>query len=429
MSEIDIDAILRQGKSLADEVEVYVSRYEDLSLEQRQMAVSSVFEHAGQNIYIRVVKDGKIGVSATSDPTRIADCMKAAVSSANLSDAIAGWDGLSRKTEIANGPDPFDESLEISADVASEYLERMNAGAETYKEARVVTAGVTLLKGASILANSNGVWLERKFTDISLGIDAICEGSTGYDGDSAPFASRLNPEKIGEQTAFYATASRGGEMIESKKYDVVFSENVVDSLVLELFSDAVNGRNVITGKSIYANALGEMVANPKISLTDSPMAEAGDSWRRFDTEGTPTKQFDIVRDGVLTSFLYDKKTAAQAKTQTTGNALRAGNGTTTISPHCLTISAPTEDVLSRPCLFVKEVIGAHTANPLTGEFSVEVANAFLAEGGKLLRPVKKAMLAGNVFDILKGDITISETAKAFSGALVPQMRIPDLQVI
>ena len=429
MSEIDVDAILRQGQNFADEVEVYVSRYEDLSLEQRQMAVSSVFEHAGQNIYIRVVKDGRIGVSATSDPTRIGDAMKAAVSSANLSEKIEGWTGLAEKAEIAAGKDPYDETLEISADTAAEYLSRMNAGAEKYAEARVVTAGVTLMKGSSILANSNGVWLERKFTDISLGIDAICEGSTGYDGDSAPFASRLNPEKIGEQTAFYASASRGGETIESKKYDVVFSENVVDSLIYELFSDAVNGRNVLTGKSIYANSLNTEVANSKISFSDSPMEEAGDSWRRFDTEGTPTKKLDIVKDGVLTSFLYDKKTASQASTATTGNALRAGNGTTTIAPHCLTISAPMENVLERPCLFVKEVIGAHTANPLTGEFSVEVANAFLAEGGKLNRPVKKAMLAGNVFDILKGEITISQSAKAFSGALVPQMRIPDLQVI
>ena len=429
MTDIDIDAILRRGASLADEVEVYVSRYEDLSLEQRQMAVSSVFEHAGQNIYIRVVKDGRIGVSATSDPTRIDDCMKAAVSSANLSEQITGWEGLPQKADIPAGKEPFDETLEISADAAAEYLSRMNAGAEKYPEARVVTAGVTLMKGASVLANSNGVWLERKFSDISVGIDAICEGSTGYDSDSAPFAARINPEKVGEQTAFFASASRNGEMIESKKYDVVFSENVVDSLVFELFTDAVNGRNVLTGKSIYANSLGETVANPKVSLTDSPMEERGDSWRRFDTEGTPTKTQDIVKDGVLTSFLYDAKTAAQAGSKTTGNALRAGNGTTIISPHCLTISAPTENVLERPCLYVKEVIGAHTANPLTGEFSVEVANAFIAEGGKLLRPVKKAMLAGNVFDILKGDITISESAKAFSGALVPQMRIPNLQVI
>ena len=429
MSEIDIEAILRQGAKQADEVEVYVSRYEDLSLEQRQMAVSSVFEHAGQNIYIRVVKDGRIGVSATSDPTRIDDCMKSAVSSANLSEKIAGWAGLPDKADIPAGKDPYDDPLEISADTAAEYLSRMNAGAEKYAEARVVTAGVTLMKGSSILANSNGVWLERKFSDISLGIDAICEGSTGYDSDSAPFASRLNPEKVGEQTAFFATASRNGEMIESKKYDVVFSENVVDSLVLELFSDAVSGKNVLTGKSVYANSLGEAVANPKVTISDSPMEEAGDSWRRFDTEGTPAKKFDIVKDGVLSAFLYDSKTAAQAGTASTGNALRAGNGTTVISPHCLTISAPVENVLERPCLYVKEVIGAHTANPLTGEFSVEVANAFIADGGELLRPVKKAMLAGNVFDILKGEITISQSAKAFSGALVPLMRIPDLQVI
>ena len=263
MSEIDVDAILRQGQAFADEVEVYVSRYEDLSLEQRQMAVSSVFEHAGQNIYIRVIKDGKIGVSATSDPTRIGDAMKAAVSSANLSEKIEGWNGLPGKEEIASGKDPYDETLGVSADTAGEYLSRRNGGAGKYSEARVVTAGVTLMKGSSVLANSNGVWLERKFTDISLGIDAICDGSTGYDGDSAPFASRLNPEKIGEQTAFYATASRGGETIESKKYDVVFSENVVDSLIYELFSDAVNGRNVLTGKSIYANSLGTEVAISK----------------------------------------------------------------------------------------------------------------------------------------------------------------------
>ncbi len=429
MTEIDIEQILRKGACEADEVEVYVSQYEDLSLEQRQMAVSSVFEHAGQNIYIRVVKDNKIGVSATSDPTRIDDCLRAAVSSANLSEAIPNWQGLPEKMVIPEGKEPFDESLEISADVAAEYLTRMNAGAESYPEARIVTAGVTLMKGSSVLANSHGVWLTRKYSDISLGLDAICEGSTGYDGDSAPFAARLNPEKLGEQTAFFASKSRNGEAIESKKYDVVFSENVVDSLVLELFSDAVNGRNVLTGKSIYANQLGESVANASLSICDSPMEEAGDSWRRFDTEGTPTKTLDIVKDGVLTSFLYDTKTAAQAGVQTTGHALRGGNGTTTIAPHCLKITAPTADVLENPCLYVREVIGAHTANPLTGEFSVEVANAFMAEGGKLCRPVKKAMLAGNVFDILKGDVCISKETKAFNGALVPMMRVADLQVI
>lgn len=429
MSEIDIDRIIQKGERYADEVEVYFTRYDDLSLEQRMMAVSSVFEHSGQNIYIRVVKDKKIGVSATSDPTRLDDCLKSAVASANLSDVVSNWEGLPEKMSVPDGKDPVDAGLVISAKTAADYLKRMNEGASKYPEARVVTAGVTLMKGVSTLANSNGVWLTREFSNISLGMDAICDGSTGYDSDASPFASRLNPEKIGEQTAFFASASRNGEMIESKKYDVVLSENVVDSLVLELFADAINGKNVFAGKSIYKDRMGDAVASSSVSISDVPMDEAGCAWRRFDTEGTITGKKDIVKNGVLTSFLYDKRTAAEAGTQTTGNAVREGNGATAIAPHCLKIDAPVSDVLERPALYVREVIGAHTANPLTGDFSVEVANAFFAEGGELARPVKKAMLSGNVFDILKGDISVSKSTRAFNGALVPMMKVLDLQVI
>ena len=82
-----------------------------------------------------------------------------------------------------------------------------------------------------------------------------------------------------------------------------------------------------------------------------------------------------------------------------------------------------------PCLFVREVIGAHTANPLTGEFSVEVANAFLMEDGEFVQPVKKAMIAGNVFEILQQVDGISAETKVFDGAIVPKMRIPSMQVI
>ena len=426
---IDIDAVLSKGQKLADEVEIFVAGYDDLSVEQREMAVSSVFEHSGQNIYIRVVKNGKMGVSATSDPTKLDACLRSAVSSANLSDVIANWNGFARKGEIPAGKDPVDENLEITPETAVEYLQRMNAGAEKYKEARIVTGGVTLTKGSSVLANTNGVYLERKFTDISLGMDAICEGSTGYDNDSSPFAERIHPEAIGEHTAYFATASRNGKTIESGKYDVVFSEDVVDSLLLELFTEAVNGKNVMTGQSIYAGKLNETVINPKISIRDDPQNPAGDAWRRFDSEGTPAKALDIVKNGVLQTFLYDAKTAAQTGSKNTGHAHRAANGTTIIAPHCLTIDAPNGDVLEKPCMYIKEVIGAHTANPLTGEFSVEVANAFLAEGGSFKEPVRKAMIAGNVFDILKGDILISKGAKAMQGALVPMMRISDLQVI
>ena len=46
MPEFDIDTVLREGDKLADETEVLVLTYEDLSLDQREMAVASVSEHA-----------------------------------------------------------------------------------------------------------------------------------------------------------------------------------------------------------------------------------------------------------------------------------------------------------------------------------------------------------------------------------------------
>jgi len=426
---IDIDRLLEKGQKIADEIEVFVTNRDNLSLEQREMAVSSVSETTEERIYIRVIKDKKMGVSATSDPTRIEECLNSALSSAKLSAEISGWSGFARKVAVPAGKDPYDNTLEISPDAAAEYLKRMNDGAKEHPEARVVTGGVGLSRGSSTIANSNGVWLERKTTEIELGMDAICEGSTGYDTDGSPFASRLNPEKIGERTTYFASASRNGKAISSGKYDVVFSEDVVDSLILNLFMDAIDGKNVLTGQSIYAGKLGESVASESLSIIDDPMNSNGGAFRRFDTEGTPAKTTEILKNGVLNTYLYDAKTAGQAGVSTTGHAHRSLNGTTLIGPHCLTIAAPEENVLQKPCMYIKEVIGAHTANPLTGEFSVEVANAFLAENGKFIDPVKKAMIAGNVFDILKNGVTISHERKAMQGALVPLMRINDLQVI
>ena len=47
------------------------------------------------------------------------------------------------------------------------------------------------------------------------------------------------------------------------------------------------------------------------------------------------------------------------------------------------------------------VLGAHTANPISGDFSVEASNAFKIENGEISYPINKAMISGSIFEIMK----------------------------
>ena len=427
--EIDIDAIIQKGSKLADEVEVFTVTADELSVEQRQMKISNVVESTNTEIYIRTITNGKIGVSSTSNPDKWEDCLNSALSTSKISKSINGWTGLPTKMSIPSGPEPFDPNITMDPSLASDIIDKMNTGATQYPESRVITASVSLSESQSVLSNTNGIWYERKHTDISVGIDAISDTSTGYEYDSSPYLSRINPEKLGENACFLAYSSKNGLNIKTEKRDVVLSERVVYSLILQIISDAINGKNALIGRSVYSKKLGEEITDTSFSLTDIPMNKNGNSLRKFDSEGTITQNCNIIDKGVLTSFLYDCKTAAQANTVSTGHAYLTGTGSTDISPHCLCINGKSTDITQDPCIYVHEVVGAHTSNPLTGDFSVEVANGYTMESGKLGQPIKKAMIAGNIFEILKQIDGFSTDTKTIGNAIVPKMRINNLQVI
>jgi len=76
-----------------------------------------------------------------------------------------------------------------------------------------------------------------------------------------------------------------------------------------------------------------------------------------------------------------------------------------------------------------DVIGAHTANPLTGDFSVELANAYLCRGGTPEYPVRKAMLSGNVFEMLREIEGLSREEKVMGCCVLPSIRLKDQKII
>ena len=77
---------------------------------------------------------------------------------------------------------------------------------------------------------------------------------------------------------------------------------------------------------------------------------------------------------------------------------------------------------------VTDVLGAHTANPITGDFSVEASNSFLIDKG-VKKPIKKAMISGNIYDLLSDAVAVGEETKQRGSFIVPKLLLHDVRVV
>ena len=80
-------------------------------------------------------------------------------------------------------------------------------------------------------------------------------------------------------------------------------------------------------------------------------------------------------------------------------------------------------------MLVTDVLGAHTANPISGDFSVEAMNAFKIENGDLKHPLKKAMLSGNIFQAMGVSSAAAAEKRKIGPFVLPQILVENLRVV
>jgi PmbA protein len=122
----------------------------------------------------------------------------------------------------------------------------------------------------------------------------------------------------------------------------------------------------------------------------------------FDGEGTPTKDFALIDDGVLTTWLLDSRSARQLGLRSTGHAARGTSGPPSPSPSNLYLAAgalsPAELMADiKLGLYVNEMIGMGV-NGITGDYS-RGASGYMIRDGKLAEPVAEITIAGHLPDI------------------------------
>ena len=211
---------------------------------------------------------------------------------------------------------------------------------------------------------------------------------------------------------------------------MILSPLAYAELLGNVFIPALNGRSVHSGRSRLAQSLGEKIADPRIQMFDDPLLPRASGSVRWDAEGTPTRRIDFIKNGVLQNFAYDLKTAYRYDKKSTGSAVRGGfGGLPAIGHHNFIVDGKREQIFDERVVYVHNVVGAHTANPMSGDFSVEISNAFWMEGGGFEEPVRSAMMSGNVFDLHKDIAGLSRETRAIGSLILPSIKLSKQRII
>ena len=382
-------------------------------------------------IHVKVILDGKVGTSHTTDTQDLDGVVARALESAAFgSPAHFQFPGPQDGKEVK----VYDKAvLPVTKPEMVEIGQEMLELIKEYNPDILVGAGVHKKVSRSEFANSGGVEFTDETTDFSVGASGqlvrgtdILEAGYGFGWRKRAIDHVAIARQVIERfrMAEKIAPTRSGTM------PVIFAPTGMGVVGLALVL-GLNGKNVFLGSSPLAGKLGERIADIKFSLTDDPLADYAGSSSRYDDEGVPHQVTPLIEDGVLRNFLYDLDTAGRAGTHTTGHGagchppnLIFAEGDT---PYAEMIKSVQEGLL------VFDVMGLGQGNPISGEFSVNVQLGYKIEHGQVVGRVKDVMLAGNVYDALKDIVAIGSQAEwldAFGGShLIPPIQIGSLSVV
>lgn len=416
-----------------DAYEIYIDESKLIQLDTLKEELNFAKEEIDMGVGIRVLKDQKQGFAFTSNMDKLVETAQKAVDNSKLTkvDDNYSFAEVEKVNEVKKVYDKkfndlsLDESVEFLKSTISQALD---SGCE------VTGSGFSASEGRSLIVNSNGVSIEDKGTGFGLGLSVTIqkdgEIASAYNSQSSRFFD-LDGEKLASEVCDLAKSSLNTKPVETNDYDVVLDYYAAVGL-LQTFIGAFNGENVLRGRSILKDKLGEEIASPALSIIDNPLLEKGMGTAKCDGEGSVSRETALIKDGKLNSFIYDIYNANKAGVETTSNGLRGSYLTTPmIAPTNLEFKFGEMKELSEidNGVLTTSVLGAHTANPISGDFSVEANNAFKIENGEMGDPIKKAMISGNIFEIMKSVEGLDSEIKQYGSYIIPKLLVHDLRVV
>lgn len=397
----------------ADEVDSYSSLSKSFSLqgteESSGFSDRSARTEISRGLGVRVVVGKSVSYSYTTslDENSIEKVVRRAIDLARAKERDPEFRGLPEPKGITKVEGIFDERIEdppleegiqLIDGVLAESMEKGLKSSNSFLSFGLKEVGIS---------SSSGIDVEFKESFVQQGVYLLSEkggvtslGSSFLEGREV----RLKLEECMEEALEYSEAGLKVEKINGGDWTIVFHPDALAPLMEYGFSQAIDSYNVQEGKSYLSGKIGERVASEDLEITDMGDMSSGLRTRPVDGEGVPTRSTEIIKDGVLSNYLYDSYTSAKENKESTGNATRDFRSPVKVAPTNLVLrgeesKSPLEEI--ERGLLVKGVMGAHSTNIATGAFSVSANPAYLIENGEIKGQVRGCMIAGTFEELLR----------------------------
>ena len=207
------------------------------------------------------------------------------------------------------------------------------------------------------------------------------------------------------------------------KYTLIFTPEVLSEL-LGLILAPATGDAILKKQSYLLDQLNKQVFSKNLTITEDPHLDYFLDSCFVDDEGIKTTKKEIIKDGVFKKIIYSQEKAIESKNKPTGNGFRGGLYSATSSSFSNIIVAEGKEKINdiiaktKKGVLVYGLMGLHTSNTTTGEFSLVINQGKEIINGKLKNTITNLNFTGNCKESFK-DLYFSKEQRFFGASLVP----------
>jgi len=425
-----------------EQVEAYAEEERRTEVSALRGEVEGMTFAESRGVGVRVIRDERLGYAWAADPTE--DEVRAAVTAARENAALAEPDASNVLPDAA-AVDPMPELYRAeSASIAADDKVRMALDLERYTVSR--DPRVTKVDLAQVgdevsrvaIASTTGVDLSYERTDawvvaVTLAVEGE-ETQVGFSFTIARGLDQLAWEPIADEAVDRAVQMLGAAKPETAKLPVILDPFAASNF-LGVLAGALNADNVLKGRSLFADMVGQDVGAPAFTLIDDGRRADGPGACPFDGEGVPSGRTELFTGGVLNGFLHSTYTARRAGggQRSTGNAKRGGyKGAPGVGTSNFFVEAGDRsfDGLRSDAaggVLIMDVSGVHSgANPISGEFSVGATGRRIGADGSLGEPLREMTIASTLPEMLQGVRAVGSDLRFFSSVGTPSILIGEM---